>query len=61
MDTPMLYAGNDLPVEQNMVLFLHMIVFDSDSETAMTLGQTWIAARSGPQSLSRHEIDLIVR
>jgi Xaa-Pro dipeptidase len=61
MDTPMLYAGNDLPVEPNMVLFLHMIVFDSDSETAMTLGQTWIAARSGPQSLSRHEIDLIVR
>lgn len=61
MDTPMLYAGNETPIEANMVLFLHMIIFDSGTQTAMTLGQSYIAARSGPQCLSRHEIDLIVR
>lgn len=61
MDKPLIYAGNATPVEANMVLFLHMIIADSESDTAMTLGQTYLATPSGPESLSRHEIDLIVR
>ena len=44
-----------------MVLFLHMIIADSETDTAMTLGQSYIAGTSGPKDLSRHEIDLILR
>ena len=61
MDRPMIYDGNTTVIEKNMVLFLHMIIADSDTDTAMTLGQSYIATASGPQSVSRHEIDLIVR
>lgn len=61
MDSPMIYADNAMVIEENMVLFLHMIIADSETETAMTLGQSYIASAAGPQSLSRHEIDLIIR
>lgn len=59
MDPPMIYAGNKTKIKENMVLFHHMIIADSDSNTAMTLGQSYIARKKGPKSLSRHEIDLI--
>jgi Xaa-Pro dipeptidase len=59
MDPPMIYAGNETIIEPNMVLFFHMIIADSDSNTAMTLGQSYIARKKGPESLTRHEIDLI--
>lgn len=61
MDAPMIYDGNPTVIEKNMAMFLHMIIADSDTNTAMTLGQSYITTPSGPESLSRHEIDLIVR
>jgi len=61
MDDPMIYAGNTTIIEENMVLFTHMIIADSDTQTAMTLGQSYITGNDGPQCLSRHEIDLICR
>ena len=61
MDTPMIYAGNDMEIRENMVFFIHMIIADSDTDTAMTPGQSYITTPSGPESLTRHEIDLIVR
>lgn len=61
MDMPMIYAGNEIVIGEAMVIFTHMIIFDSESETAMTLGQSYITAADGPECLSRHEIDLIVR
>jgi len=61
MDKPMIYSGNPMVIEPNMVLFTHMIIADSDSETAMTLGQSYITAENGPECLSKHKIDLIVR
>jgi Xaa-Pro dipeptidase len=61
MDLPMMYAGNETPIEANMVLFAHIIIFDSEAGAAMTLGQSYIMTPKGPESLSRHEIDLIVR
>jgi Xaa-Pro dipeptidase len=60
MDAPMIYADNSMVIEENMVMFLHMIIADSDTDTAMTLGQSYITRPAGPQSLSRHEIDLII-
>lgn len=61
MDTPMFYAGNPEPVAPDMTLFAHMIIMDSDSGCAMTLGQTYLTTTGAPQALSRHSLDLIVR
>ena len=61
MDKPMIFAGNQTPIVERMVIFAHMIIFDSDSETAMTLGQSFITAKGKVEDLSRHDLDLIVR
>jgi Xaa-Pro dipeptidase len=60
MDAPMFYAGNAAPIEPNMTLFAHMIIADSETGTAMTLGQTYLTTDAAPQCLSRHNLDLIV-
>jgi len=59
MDPPQIYADNPTTIEPNMAIFLHMIIFDSASGTAMTLGQSYLTGKRGPKSLTRHEIDLI--
>jgi Xaa-Pro dipeptidase len=61
MDWPMLYAGNPEPIAPGMVLFLHMILMDSDGETAMCPGRTVLVTKTGPEMLSRHATDLVVR
>jgi len=61
MDDPMFYAGNEVPIAPSMTLFAHMIIMDSDTETAMTLGRTYLTTEGAPKSLSRHDLDLIVR
>lgn len=60
MDKPMIYSGNSTIIEPNMVIFGHMIIFDSETETAMTIGQSFITTDQGPEDISRHDIDLIV-
>jgi len=60
MDMPMFYQGNPEPVAPNMTLFAHMIIMDSETETAMTLGRTYLTTESVPKPLSRHDLDLIV-
>ena len=49
MDMPMAYKANPAEVKPNMVIFMHMILMDSITETAMTLGQTYLTTdrRSG--------------
>ncbi len=37
-----------------------MILMDSDSECAMTLGHTVVVTEAGCEPLSRHPLDLIV-
>ena len=61
MDMPMFYAGNAQPIAPDMTLFAHMIIMDSDSETAMTLGRTYLTTDGDPRPLSRHDLDLIVQ
>ena len=56
----MLYAGNPVLLEPGMVLFLHMILMDSDSGTAMCPGQTVIVTEGGYEPLSHHGLDLVV-
>ncbi|MEW9804618.1 M24 family metallopeptidase [Mesorhizobium sp. ZMM04-5] len=61
MDMPMFYQGNPEPIAPSMTLFAHMIIMDSETETAMTLGRTYLTTDSQPKPLSRHDLDLIVR
>ncbi|MEN0002423.1 MAG: Xaa-Pro peptidase family protein [Pseudomonadota bacterium] len=60
MDMPMFYRGNETQIESNMILFAHMIIMDSDTETAMSLGRTYLTSDGKPQSLSDLPIELIV-
>ncbi|TCD15329.1 M24 family metallopeptidase [Oricola cellulosilytica] len=60
MDRPMFYAGNPERIQPNMTLFAHMILMDSESGTAMTLGQTYLTTNEKAVGLSRHKLDLII-
>jgi Xaa-Pro dipeptidase len=60
MDWPMLYHGNLLVAEPNMIFFMHMIFVNSDNQHAMTLGHTVRVTGDGCESLSRSSLDLIV-
>jgi Xaa-Pro dipeptidase len=61
MDTPMFYSGNPEQIVPNMTLFAHMIIMDTENNTAMTLGRTYLTGDGAPEPLSRHGLDLIVR
>lgn len=61
MEHQMFHAGNEQDITPDMSLFVHMIIMDSDSGTAMTLGQTYLTTEDAPRSLSRHSLDLIVK
>jgi Xaa-Pro dipeptidase len=61
MDWPMFYHGNPVTAEANMVFFLHMILMDSDTETAMCVGHTVQVTDSGCETLSRMDLDLVVK
>jgi Xaa-Pro dipeptidase len=61
MDMPMFYSGNPEPIAPDMTLFAHMIIMDSETGTAMTLGRTYLTSDGDPKPFSRHGLDLIVR
>jgi Xaa-Pro dipeptidase len=61
MEHQMFHVGNTQEIEPNMSLFVHMIVMDSDSGTAMTLGHTYLTTTDAPRSLSRHSLDFLNR
>ena len=61
MDPPMAYHANPTVVVPNMVVFLHMIVMDSDSGAAMSLGRTYITSAGAPEPLSKMPLDLPLR
>lgn len=58
MDAPMFYRGNKTPIVPNMVLFAHMILFDSEAGAAMTLGRTYLTTEADPEPLSKLPLDL---
>ena len=59
VDFPMFYEGNPLLMQVNQVFFLHMILMDSDSGDAMTLGHSVLVKPDGIERLSRHGLGLI--
>src|SRR3546814_7102768 len=61
MDWPMLYHGNPVPFQAGMVVFCHMILFNSGAGVAMTLGRTSLVTEAGPEPLSKAGLDLVTR
>ena len=59
MEQQMFHVGNPQEIEPNMSLFVHTIVLDSDTGTAMTLGQTYLTTTDTPKALSRYGLDFI--
>ena len=60
VDPPMFHEGNPLEMQAGNVFFLHMIVMDSDSGRAMTLGHSVLVTDAGCECLSRSSLDLVV-
>lgn len=61
MDWPMIYADNPVIVEPGMVYFCHMIIFDSEAQLAMCLGETVLTTSGAAERLLRSSLDLIHR
>lgn len=59
MEHQLFLSGNPQEIEPNMSVFVHTILLDSDSGTAMTLGQTYLTTTDTPKPLSRHGLDFI--
>ena len=59
MEQQMFHAGNPQEIEPGMTLFVHMIIMDSESGFAMTLGQTYLTTEDAPKALSRHPLTLL--
>jgi Xaa-Pro dipeptidase len=59
MDQQMFHLGNPQEIEPNMSVFVHTIILDSDSGTAMMLGQTYLTTTDTPKPLSRYGLDFI--
>jgi Xaa-Pro dipeptidase len=61
MDWPMFFHGNPVALAPGMVLFLHMILMDSEAGVAMTLGRTSLITDRGSEPLSTGALDLVIR
>jgi Xaa-Pro dipeptidase len=61
MEDQMFYEGAPTVMKPGMVFFLHMILADSDSKSAMTLGRTSLVTEAGAERLSRMPMEMVVR
>jgi Xaa-Pro dipeptidase len=61
MDSPMFYEGNEFILAPSQVYFLHMILMDSDSRTAMCLGRTSLIGAERAEPINAPDLDLIVK
>ena len=60
MDWPMIYRDNPVVVQPNMVMFLHMILLDSNTKLAMSVGDTVITTPAGCETLTQLGQGLVV-
>ena len=60
VEFPMFYEGNPMIMQTNQVFFLHMILVDSDSGLAMTLGHSVLVTDTGVERLSNRNLDMLV-
>ena len=60
MDWPMIFRDNPVVVQPNMVIFMHMILLDSDTKLAMSVGDTVLTTAEGCETLTRLGQGLVV-
>ncbi|MEO1293712.1 MAG: Xaa-Pro peptidase family protein [Pseudomonadota bacterium] len=60
MDSFMFYEGATTPMQPGMTFFLHMILMDSDTGAAMSLGRTSLVTEDGAEPLSGLPLSLDV-
>jgi Xaa-Pro dipeptidase len=58
MDWPMFYEANDWELRPGMVMFAHMILMDSGTQTAMCLGRTSLIGEESAEPLNIPDLDL---
>ncbi len=58
MDAPMFYEANPHQIGPDEVYFLHMILMDSETETAMCLGRTYVTTTEAAIALNVPDLDL---
>ena len=58
MDAPMFYEGNPHVLGPDEVYFLHMILMDSASETALCLGRTYVTTVGPAEPINAPDLDL---
>ena len=61
MEDQMFYEGAPTVIQPGMVFFLHMILVDSESETAVTLGRTSLVTADGSEALGRMPLEMVTR
>jgi Xaa-Pro dipeptidase len=61
MDPPMFYEGNDFVIGEGQIYFAHMILMDSESETALCLGRTYLIGPAGAAPINAPDLDLVVK
>ena len=61
MDPPMFYERNPFVIAANQVFFLHMILMDSESGTALCLGRTYLTTSNHAEALNARSLDLGVK
>ncbi|HUF56525.1 MAG TPA: Xaa-Pro peptidase family protein [Thermohalobaculum sp.] len=61
MEDQMFYEGARTVIEPGMVFFLHMILMDSATGTALCLGRTSLVVESGAEPLSRMPLEMVTR
>ena len=54
----MFYENNDWMIVPGMVMFAHMILMDSETETAMCLGRTYLVGEKGAEALNGADLSL---
>lgn len=59
MEREMFRKGATTLLQVGMVMFIHIILVDGDSQTAMTTGRTSIVTDSNPEILSKHGLELV--
>ncbi len=60
MEREVFRPGARTVMQPRMVFFIHIILVDNDSGTAMTTGRTSIVTNEGSEQLSRHDLEMIV-
>ena len=60
MDWPMIFRDNPVVIQPNMVIFMHMILLDSDTKLAMSVGDTVLTTAAGCETLTRLGQGLVV-